>query len=104
MTVTLIALVALLLLPGLLVVRAPWPVVPALSLAFWALSLWWPLLAGQARGRLVAALLLAAVLLSLLRVLPKSQVPPPPGWTPPPEPEPEPRPSRSSWRRSRSWP
>src|SRR5512140_74581 len=92
MTVTLIALGALLLLPGLLVVRAPWTVVPALSLAFWALSIWWPLLARQARGRLLAAILLVSLLLSLLRLLPKHQVAPPPGSTPPPEPEPEPRP------------
>ena len=34
----LLAFVVLLLLPGLLVVRAPWPAVPFLSLSFWALS------------------------------------------------------------------
>jgi hypothetical protein len=92
MTVTLIALAALLLLPGLLVVRAPWTVVPALSLAFWALSIWWPVLSGLARGRVVAVILLVSVLLLLLRALPKHEVPPPPGWTPLPAPEPAPRP------------
>ena len=93
MTTTLIALGALLLLPGLLVVRAPWTVVPALSLAFWALSIWWPPLSGLARGPGAwSAILLVSVLLLLLRVLPKHEVPPPPGWTAPPSPEPEPRP------------
>ncbi|HSD28579.1 MAG TPA: hypothetical protein VLL75_14850 [Vicinamibacteria bacterium] len=76
-------LLALLLLPGLLVVRAPWTAVPALSLAFWALSAWWPPFATLGRGRLVAAALTAFVLLFLLRLLPKHEVPPPPGWTPP---------------------
>lgn len=81
----LLALVALLLLPGLLVVRAPWTAVPALSLAFWALSAWWPL---AGRGRFLLAAVPAFGLLSLLRLLPKHQVPPPQGWSPPPVPPP----------------
>jgi hypothetical protein len=87
-------LVALLLLPGLLVVRAPWTAVPALSLAFWALSAWWPPLATLGRGRFVAAALTAFLLLFLLRLLPKHEVPPPPGWTPPPFAAPPARPGR----------
>ncbi len=85
MTATLIVLGCLLLLPGLLVVRAPWTVVPALSLAFWTLSIWWPPLAGLARSRVVAAGLLVSFLLLLLRLLPKHEVAPPPGWTAPSE-------------------
>ena len=78
-----LSLAALLLLPGLLVVRAPWTAVPALSLAFWTLTAWWPPLASLGRGRFLSAALLALGLLSLLRLLPKHEVPPPPGWTPP---------------------
>jgi hypothetical protein len=90
----LLAFAALALLPGLLVVRAPWTSVPALSLAFWALSMWWPLLAGLGRGRFVAVALVAFVVLALLRLLPKHEVAPPPGWTPPPSPPPPVRPGR----------
>jgi hypothetical protein len=79
-----LSLVALLLLPGLLVVRAPWTVVPALSLAFWALAAWWPPLAGLGRGRVLSGALVAFGLLLLLRLLPKHEVPPPPGWSPSP--------------------
>ncbi len=82
----LLPLAALVLLPGLLVVRAPWTAVSALSLAFWALSAWWPPFAGLGRGRFVSAAVLASGLLVLLRLLPKHEVPPPPGWTPPPVP------------------
>jgi hypothetical protein len=84
------ALAALCLLPGLLVVRAPWTAVPALSLSFWALSAWWLPHAG--RGRLLSAVLLLSALLAALRLLPKHEVPPPPGWEPPPAPPPVPRP------------
>ena len=87
-----LSLAALLLLPGLLVVRAPWTAVPALSLAFWALTAWWPPLAGLGRGRFLSAALLAFGLLSLLRLLPKHEVPPPSGWTPPPAVPPPERP------------
>jgi len=87
-----LSLAALLLLPGLLVVRAPWTAVPALSLAFWALTAWWPPLAGLGRGRFLSAALLASGLLALLRLLPRHEVPPPPGWTPPPTAPPPARP------------
>ena len=87
-----LSLAALLLLPGLLVVRAPWTAVPALSLAFWALTAWWPPLAGLGRGRFLSAALLASGLLALLRLLPRHEVPPPPGWTPPPAAPPPARP------------
>ncbi len=90
------ALLALVLLPGLLVVRAPWTAVPALSLAFWALSAWWPPLAGPGRSRALAASVLAFFLLALLRLLPKHEVPPPPDWTPPAAPPALPRPGRLS--------
>lgn len=88
----LLALAALALLPGLLVVRAPFSAVPALSLGFWVLSPWWPPLAGLSRGRVVGGLIVSFFLLALLRLLPKHEVPPPPGWTPPPSPPPPPRP------------
>src|SRR5258708_1051544 len=35
------ALAALLLLPGALIVRAPWTAVPFLSVSFWIVSWWW---------------------------------------------------------------
>ena len=73
----------------ILVVRAPWTAVPALSLAFWALNAWWPL---PGRGRAVGAGLVAFGLLALLRLLPKHEVPPPHGWRPPQAPAPPPRP------------
>jgi hypothetical protein len=82
----LLSLAALVLLPGLLVARAPWSAVPTLSLAFWALSAWWPPFATLGRGRFVSAAMTVFGLLLLLRVLPKHEVPPPPGWTPPPAP------------------
>ncbi len=82
----LLPLAALVLLPGLLVVRAPWTAVSALSLAFWTLSAWWPPFAGLGRGRFVSAAAAAFGLLLLLRLLPKHEVPPPPGWAPPPVP------------------
>lgn len=93
MSLALAALLALVLLPGLLVVRAPWVVAPALSLAFWVVSPFWPLLSGASRERSLLALLVAFGLFASLRLLPKHQVPPPAGWLPPPEPEPPPRPS-----------
>jgi hypothetical protein len=83
---------ALLLLPGLVVVRAPWTAIAPLSLAFWALSAWWPPFASHSRSRFVAAALLAAVLLAALRLLPKQEVAPPPGWQAPPRPSPPLRP------------
>ena len=70
----------LILLPGLLVARAPWTAVPALSLAFWALSLWWTPTTSSRAGVLVTALVVSLLLMGL-RLLPKHEVPPPPGWT-----------------------
>jgi hypothetical protein len=77
----LLVLLALALLPGLLVVRAPWTVVPALSAAFWVLSWWWLPIAGRSRV-LQAALALFAIL-ALLRLLPRHTVPPPPDYAGP---------------------
>ena len=88
----LLALATLVLLPGLLVVRAPWTAVPALSLAFWALSAWWPPLASLSRGRVSLAALLVFAPLLVLRFLPKHEVPPPPGTPARPSPCPAPRP------------
>jgi hypothetical protein len=87
----LLALLALALLPGLLVARAPWAVVPALSLAFWTVGAGW-----LVRPRALPALLAVFTVLAALRVLPKSEVPPPPGWTPPAPPAPTPRPGCAS--------
>ncbi len=88
----LLVALALLLLPGLLVVRAPWTAVAPLSLAFWTLGAWWPPFAGPGRSRAVVAVLAASLLLALLRLVPKHEVPPPPGFEPPPAPKPEARP------------
>jgi hypothetical protein len=77
---------ALVLLPGLLVVRAPWTAVAPLSLAFWVLSAWWWPFAGAGRGRVLAATLAGSFLLALLRLLPKHEVGPPPGSGPRPSP------------------
>jgi hypothetical protein len=80
-----LALLALALLPGLVVVRAPWTVVPALSTAFWTLSWWWLPLAGRARALQLA--LVGFSVLAALRLLPRHQVSPPPeyqGPAPPP--------------------
>ena len=68
------ALALLLLVPGLLVVRAPWTAVPALSLAFWALSPWWcP--ATLSRAGFVGGALLGSLALLALRLLPKHEQP-----------------------------
>ena len=83
---------ALVLLPGLLVVRAPWTAVAPLSLAFWTLGAWWPPFAGPGRSRVVIAVLTASLLLALLRLVPKHELAPPPGWQPPPAPKPPARP------------
>ncbi|MBI3932924.1 MAG: hypothetical protein HY317_05880 [Acidobacteria bacterium] len=61
------ALAALLLLPGLAVVRAPWAAVPFLSAAFWTLSWWW-LPAEASRQRFVASALAGFALLAALRL------------------------------------
>jgi len=65
----LLALAALLLWPGLLVVRAPWPFVPFLSFSFWLAS--WGFLspAGPGRRRFLLVTLAFSALLSGLRLL-----------------------------------
>ena len=62
------ALAALLLWPGLVVVRAPWPAVPFLSVSFWLLTWWWAP-SGPGRSALLGAALLFFVLLSAVRLL-----------------------------------
>lgn len=62
------ALAGLLLWPGFLVVRAPWPAVPFLSLSFWLLTWWW-LPSGAERSALLGAALLFFALLSAVRLL-----------------------------------
>jgi hypothetical protein len=89
-----LALGLLLLLPGALVARAPWTAVPALSLAFWALSAAW-LPAQVSRASAVAALLLVCALLTVLRLLPRHEQPPPPGWAAPPASPAPPRPGQT---------
>jgi hypothetical protein len=59
---------ALLLLPGAAVARAPWSVVPFLSLAFWILS-WWLPYGPAGRGLFVQAALVFFLPLFLLRLL-----------------------------------
>ena len=64
----LLTLLALLLWPGLLVVRSPGSFVPFLSVSFWLLSGWWT--TGLAtRSTFLGAALLASFLLSLFRLL-----------------------------------
>ncbi len=88
-----LGLALLVLVPGLLLVRAPWTAVPALSLAFWALSAWWSP-AWLSRTSVLAAALVVFVLLLAMRLVPKHEVPPPPGWVASPEAELPPRPGR----------
>jgi hypothetical protein len=71
-------------LPGLLVVRAPWTAVAPLSLAFWVVSAWWWPFATAGRSGVLAAALAGSFLLVLLRLLPKHEVAPPPGFPPRP--------------------
>ena len=61
-------LATLLLWPGLLVVRAPWPAVPFLSISFWLLTWWWAP-SGAGRSVFLGAALLFFVLLSAVRLL-----------------------------------
>ena len=77
---------ALVLLPGLLVARAPWTAVAPLSLAFWVVSAWWWPFATAGRSRVLAAMLAGSFLLALLRLVPKHEVGPPPGFPPRPSP------------------
>ena len=76
----LVALLALLLWPGLVVVRSPGPVVPFLSLSFWLLSWWW-VPSGRERSSFLGAALLFFLLLSLLRLLKPLPVSRPEGRT-----------------------
>jgi hypothetical protein len=65
----LLALAVLLLWPGLLIVRAPWPFVPFLSLSFWLLSWDWLPAAGPGRHRFLIVSLAFSTLFSGLRLL-----------------------------------
>jgi hypothetical protein len=73
----LLALSALLLLPGLLVVRAPWTAVPFLSVSFWIVSWWW--LPGAGREGFLRAALLAFLVTVSLRLLKPLELRPPEG-------------------------
>lgn len=63
-----LALAALLLLPGLVIVRAPWTAVPFLSASWWILSWWW-LPARTGRRGFVVGMLVAFAVLASLRLL-----------------------------------
>jgi hypothetical protein len=75
----LLALSALLLLPGLLIVRAPWTAVPFLSLSFWIVSWWW--LPGVGRETFLRAALLVFLVTVSLRLLKRLELRPPKGPT-----------------------
>ena len=62
-----LGLAALLLLPGFLVVRAPWTAVPFLSLFFWIASWWWLPFGG--RGQFLAGALVTFTLVAVLRLV-----------------------------------
>jgi hypothetical protein len=64
-----LALAALLLWPGLLIVRAPWPFVPLLSLSFWLVSWGWLAPGGPGRQRYLLVVLAFSALVSGLRLL-----------------------------------
>ena len=61
----LLAFAALLLLPGLLVARAPWTAVPFLSVSFWIVSWWW----GLPRLAFLHGALIVFLFLAVLRLL-----------------------------------
>lgn len=65
----LLAFAALLLLPGLAVVAAPWPMAPLLSLAFWLGSWSWLLALGGSRETFVRLALVSFAALAGLRLL-----------------------------------
>jgi hypothetical protein len=69
----LLALAGLLLWPGLLVVRAPWPYVPFLSIAFWLVTWAWLAPTGPGRSRFLIATLAFSAILCLLRLLKPSE-------------------------------
>ncbi|MCU0241504.1 MAG: hypothetical protein MUF51_03670 [Vicinamibacteria bacterium] len=62
-----LALAALLALPGLLAVRAPWCVTPLLSASFWMVSWWW--LPHPGRERFLWAIAIGSGILALARLL-----------------------------------
>jgi hypothetical protein len=64
-----LALAVLLLWPGLLIVRAPWPFVPFLSLSFWLVSWGWLAPSGPGRHRFLIVTLALSLLLSGMRLL-----------------------------------
>ena len=69
----LLAFAGLLLLPGILIVRAPWTAVPFLSASFWIVSWWWgPPRHAFLHGALVPFALLAV--LRLVRPLPEARL------------------------------
>jgi len=63
------ALALLVLLPGLVLVRARWTAVPSLSLSFWIASWWWLGLLDVGRRRFILATLAGFLILAGLRVL-----------------------------------
>lgn len=69
------ALVALLLLPGLTVVRAPWTAVPLLSCGFWVASWAWLQALGMTRGAFLTGALVSFAALASLRLLKPLPVP-----------------------------
>jgi hypothetical protein len=63
---TLLALAALLTIPGLAAARAPWGAVAPLSASFWIVTWWWAPAVGRTRsGFLLAALLFLGTLVAL---------------------------------------
>jgi len=69
------AAAALVALPGVLVVRAPWRALPLVSLAFWVIS--WAWLFDASRARVLHALLMAFAALALFRVVRPGPLPRP---------------------------
>ena len=65
------ALALMLVLPSLVLARAPWPVAPLLSAALWVTSSAWMGVAGGSRERFLHAALAAAAVLAAVRALPK---------------------------------
>ncbi len=79
----LLALAALVVLPALVLVRAPWTFVPALSVATWVVSAEWMGLVGGPRTRVLHYVIAASAALALLRLV-RVRVPAdePPPWGP----------------------
>jgi hypothetical protein len=65
------AVIALLGVPSLVLVRAPWPVAPCLGAALWIVSGAWMGILGGSRERLLQVALVGLAVLALLRLLPK---------------------------------